>query len=47
MKKINGVGSVFYNSNKKLWTAQYIETENGVSKKNAFMEKQKKLLVKN
>ena len=28
MKKINGVGSVFYNSNKKLWTAQYVETEN-------------------
>lgn len=44
MKKINGVGSVFYNSNKKLWTAQYIETENGVSKKKCIYGKTKEIV---
>ena len=44
MKKINGIGSVFYNSNKKLWTAQYIETENGVSKKKCIYGKTKEIV---
>lgn len=39
MKKINGSGSIFYNSTKKLWAAQYIEEENGKTKKKCIYGK--------
>ena len=39
MKRINGTGSVFYNSSKGLWAAQYIEEDNGQTKKKCIYGK--------
>jgi integrase len=44
MKKITGTGSVFYNSNKKKWVAQYVETENGISTKKCIYGKTKEIV---
>lgn len=46
MKSISGTGSVFYRNSKKLWVAQYIETENGVSKQKCIYGKTKEDVIK-
>ena len=46
MKVISGTGSVFYRESKKLWVAQYIETEDGVSKQKCIYGKTKDIVIK-
>lgn len=46
MKSISGTGSVFYRESKKLWVAQYIETENGISKQKCIYGKTKDIVIK-
>ena len=45
MKKINGTGSIFYNTSKKLWAAQYVEYENGKTKKKCIYGKTKEIVA--
>ena len=45
MKSISGKGSVFYRRNRKLWVAQYYETENGISKQKCIYGKTKEAVI--